>query len=271
MWDRIKAPLAVLVFLVAVGCLFYVVRGRRAGRYTEKELGTDHQTRVALHGDEPRAQVEAAIELGKPKDTPEERELARATLEEVVQDKGAAAPVTAAAARSLGKMKDPRSVPAIARRLEQPSEETTMVKFAAIKALERIADPSGFEALTRQVTADNSVATDAAWAMGELRDPDTGRIPPYVEDKLIEYLKHPAPKIRIGAIYGLEEGGTEKGLAALRELAKHPFRGIRPSILEQPLPEMGKPKPGLILAPCRRAIQAIEARIGAEPAQGGGE
>lgn len=271
MWDRIKAPLAVLLFLAAAGCLFYVIRGRRAGGYREKELGTDHQVRVALHGDEPRAQVESIIELSKPKEKPEERELARATLEEVVRNREVAAPVTAAAARSLGKMKDPRSVPAIAKRLEEPSEEPTMVKFAAIKALERIGDPSGFEALTRQVTADNSVATDAAWAMGELRDPDTGRIPPYVEDKLIEYLKHPVPKIRIGAIYGLEEGGTEKGLAALRELAKHPFRGIRPSILNTALPEMGKPKPVLILAPCRRAIEAIEARIGAESTEGDGE
>ena len=265
MWKRAKSPLAVLILALSVAALISALQSGRRPSYQEVELGTEHQARLARHGDEPRERVQSCIALGSPKDTPKEDELARLTLKETVLDREAPPTVVAAAARSLGRRRDPAALAAITQRLEDPSAEPTMVKFAAIRAVGDIGDPKGFDALARQVTTENSVAADAAWAMGRLRDTDTGRIPPHVEEKLIEYLWHPAPKIRIGAIYGLETGGTEKGLAALRELAKDPFHRLSQAALEVELEDgLGRPTPDLILAPCRRAIGVIEARIGSE-------
>ena len=257
--DRLKLALAALLLVSAGALAVRTLGGCQAGGYVEPKLGAADHVREALHGDEARSRLESIAALGKSEDP-----LARTTLEKVLEQADAPAPVVAAAARALGRRKDPRSVRAIAKRLEDPAAESVMVKAAAIRALERIGHPGAFDALRKQVTPQNPVAADAVWAMGRLRDPETGRLPPGVEGQLIAYLAHPIPKVRMQAIDGLRAGGTERALPELEELLKKPLNGIRSDIRDRPLPDWDGPKSELIAAPCRRAIEAIRQRLGKE-------
>ena len=258
MRDTRKVTLAAVLLLSLLG-LAYMVRARRTPRYVEPTPDVKYHVREVLHGDEPRSQVASIAALAGSGD-----DSARSALEQVAARPDAPVPVVAAAIRALGVKKDPRSVPVIARRLTRSTEETTLVRFAAVRALRDIGDPHAFAALKTQVTRRNPVAIDAVWAMGWLRDPETGLIPPAVEGQLIAYLGHPVPRIRLGAVYGLGAGGTRRGLAALETLTKDPLGGIGAEFLEEPVAELAKGEKArreLVAAPCTRAIDAIRARL----------
>jgi HEAT repeat protein len=259
MGHSLKITLAVALLVASVLGLAYVLRGRRAPSYVEPAPDVKHHVREALHGDEPRSRIASIRALGQSSDPS-----ARPALEQAVAQPGAPAPIVAAAVRALGAKKDPRSVPVIARRLTGPGKETTLVRFAAVRALREIGHPDALAALKAQATRDNPVAVDAIWAMGQLQDPKTRRIPPAVEEQLIAYLASPVPKIRLGAIYGLEAGGTELGLAALEGLLKDPLEGIGQKFIDQPAGELPKGEDArrkVIATHCTRAITALRAKL----------
>jgi hypothetical protein len=248
--ETTKVLLAGVLLVASVAATVFALRGCRPESYRPPARGVEHWERKAKHAGEVRTRCVAVQELSKspaPQAVP--------VLLETLTDKSA--PVAAASARALGERRERRAVVPLTKQLERKS---TIVKFATIKALQDIGDPRALEGLKSQVTRENALAADAAWAIGRLKDPRTGRLPKQAEDTLIKFLASPIPKIRLGAIYGLRDGGTAQALPALRKLARDPFDGILPEILARPVPEMGKPKPILLGGPCREAIRAIEAR-----------
>jgi len=248
-----QTPKVVLAagLLAAAGVLCFVAyRSQTKEEYTPPVLGVEHWARKARHSQDVRARCAAIPRLGRSK-APQ----AVSALLELLSSPQA--PVAEASARWLGKRREKRAVMPLVKQLERKS---SIVRFATIKALQRIGDPRALEGLKSQVVRKNRLAADAAWAIGKLKDAKTGRIPRAAEDALIAYLSSPVPKIRLGALYGLRDGGTERALPALKKLAADPFGGIDPDILKTPTAEGRKATPDIIRGPCIEAIRAIETR-----------
>ena len=255
----VKHILAVALLLGAVALLAFAFHSRRSTAPMSFKKDAGHWDRKA-HSAEPRSRSEA---LAKLRHYPSPQTVQ--TFVRALADPDP--PVVAQAARGLARHPDQPKVrkealtPLMQHLERDPKQVSTTVKFAVIKALQEVGDPRALNALKNQVVAENSVAADAAWAIGRLRDGKTGRIPPAAEDALIAYLFSPIPKIRQGAILGLQTGGTERALAELKRLAADPFHGIPREYLKSPIAEIGLPKPEMIAGPCREAIKAIEARL----------
>ena len=241
---------AVCLLLAAVGLLGYAFWARSRDQYTPRLLGPTHYERKAFH-EEPRTQCESIELLARTEGVralPTLLEKLQSTQDEVV----------AVTARCLAQYGGKQAVQPLAAQLQRNS---TIVKFAVVKALETIADPAALSALKSQVTPESPVASDAAWAIGRLKDPATGRIPREAEDALISYLNSPMPRVRMGAILGLADGGTERALQPLRQLAADPLKGLDPDILSRPAAEGRPPDPSILANPCGQAIRAIEQRL----------
>jgi len=243
--------------LVAAGALcFFAYRSQTKEEYAPPALGVEHWERKAKHSQDLRARCAAVPEIAKSEDP-----RAVPVLLETLKSKEPE--VAEAAARWLGKRREKKAVEPLVKQLERKS---TIVKFATIKALQRIGDPRALEGLKSQVTRENGLAADAAWAIGKLKDP-AGRIPQQAEDALIGYLSSPVPKICLGAIYGLRDGGTERALPALEKIAADPLGGLDKELISQPVMEGRTAEPEWIGRPCREAVKAIRART----KQGGGK
>ena len=275
--DTTKKTFAIALTVLAAGVCIYVVWGRKAGTYKEAARDNDYWTRK-VDDEDPRARANAVARLQK-NPTPETVDILVRKLDDEHS------PVVASAARGLARHTDrervkERALPALIEKLGHPEDLGTPAKDGLIRAVGRIGvgSPEAVVALGKHVTRDGALAADAAWAIGKLRDPATGRMPREGEDALIGYLSSDIPKIIIGAFYGLREGGsTQRSLDALERLmatlkknmetkGDRPLDGIiAAEILAVPLPEDPAPHQrkmaGLLMRPCQQAIKAVRARL----------
>lgn len=251
--EQRKMMLAGALAAAAAAVCVYAFVGRSREKYAPLVPGPKDYARKAYH-EEVRTQCEAVDRLAETR-APEAMPVLLDRLQNGTDE------VAATSARWLGTYGDRASVQPLAKQLET---RPTLVKFAVVKALEKIADPEALTALKAQVTEQSGVAADSALAIGRLKDPKTGAIPAAAEDALIEYLLSPIPKIRMGAILGLRDGGTARAPEPLRRLAADPLKGIAPAILARPVDEGRMATPEILGSPCAEAIRAIEQRLGRE-------
>ena len=252
----LKQTVAVICFLAAVVLLVAAFRGLQRDEYRPRPRGLQHWGRQAEESKDTREACLAVTEIGRSR-SPQAREKLVGLLE------NKRAPVAAAAARELGRRGEKEALGPLVRQLKRP--EPT-VRFATIKALQDIGDVSATGALKAHAHVENPFGADAAWALGRLKDAKTGKIPTAAEDALIDLLASNSPRIRLGAIYGLKDGGTKRALRPLERLAADPFRGFSKELISKPVVERGLPQAGWVAGPCRDAIKAIRAR---EKATGG--
>ena len=254
--DTTKRIVAIVLTVLAVGLCIYVLWGRKTRTYTEAPRDSDYWIRKADHPDV-RTECQALAKLGRMKDPA----VVPVLIEKLEKGRPAA---SAQAARGLAlhgkgqKAVADKALPALTKQLER---ESTIVKFAVVKALRDIGDPRSLPGLQGQVRTNSVVAADAAWAIGRLKDGKTGGIPRAAEDALIGYLSSPIPRIRLGALLGLRDGGTRRALPALETLKADPLGGLDHKFISTPIVEGRVAEPDWIGRPCREAIKAIRARM----------
>lgn len=248
--ERVKTCIAGGCVLAALGVLGWTVYSRRSGQSAGFVPTVGQALHRAQSSEDPREACTAVSEIGRSSDGE-----AVPVLVRLLESPREA--VAAAAARELGRRREGSAVQMLVKQLDRADP---VVQFAAIKALEDIGAPAAVAGLQKIVGDLGPFAADAAWALGRLKDPATGRIPRAAENALIGYLASPVPRIRLGAVYGLKDGGTSRALPALEKLARNPFDGLHPAILAKPAVENKMPEPEWIAKPCREAMEAIESR-----------
>jgi HEAT repeat protein len=248
---NIKQTVAIICFLAAVVLLVGVIRSRQSQTYRSAPRTAERWKRRAEQSKDPRERCKAVREIAA-SGSPGTDDI----LIDLLKEKDEY--VAATAANALGRRGKPKAVEPLVEQLNHPGRSA---KFAAIAALARLGDPRAAPALEREASQNRLFAGDAAAALGRLKDAKTGGIAVAAEDALIGLLKSSSPRVRLGAILGLKQGGTARALPALEELAARPFEGLDRAAITRPVMEGQVAKPEWIAKPCRQAIGVIRERM----------
>lgn len=158
--------------------------------------------------------------------------------------------VREAAARALGHYGDPKAVKPLVGALD---DKRARVRFSAVRALGRLADPGALPALKQRVDSGDTLAADAALAIGKLKTPKA-------ESVLLKALFSPRMNVRLGAIDGLALCGTREAIAPLEKLLRNPLAGLDPAFLARADAVGETIEPIQVAGPCKRTLAAVRAR-----------